>query len=134
MHGGGSLTAVRAPPHPCRFIFFSNWLRGDLVQYDISDPLVSLLLGVGGWVGGGGAACAVSDPANLRRSHLCRSQRGVRARCRRCMPRLRSWLSPVRACPLPPKQNPKFVSRVWLGGLIKKGSPLKAGRTEALID
>ncbi|PSC69022.1 Selenium-binding 1 [Micractinium conductrix] len=43
-----------------KFIFFSNWLRGDLVQYDISDPL-----------------------------------------------------------------NPKFVSRVWLGGLIKKGSPLK---------
>ncbi|KAL4457508.1 hypothetical protein ABPG75_012373 [Micractinium tetrahymenae] len=43
-----------------RFLYFSNWLRGDLVQYDISDP-----------------------------------------------------------------DQPKFVSRVWLGGLIRKGGPVK---------
>lgn len=43
-----------------RFLYFSNWLRGDLVQYDISDP-----------------------------------------------------------------QNPRFVSRVWLGGLVQKGGGLK---------
>ncbi|KAI3436518.1 hypothetical protein D9Q98_005935 [Chlorella vulgaris] len=43
-----------------RFIYFSNWLRGDLVQYDISDPA-----------------------------------------------------------------NPKFNSRVWLGGSIRKGGSVK---------
>lgn len=43
-----------------RFLYFSNWLRGDLVQYDITDP-----------------------------------------------------------------HNPKFVDRVWLGGSIKKGGPVK---------
>ena len=53
--------------HPCRYLYFSNWLRGDLVQYDISDP-----------------------------------------------------------------ENPRFVSRVWLGGIIRKGGGLKVGRACAL--
>ena len=43
-----------------RFLYFSNWLRGDLVQYDISDPA-----------------------------------------------------------------NPKFASRIWLGGVVKAGGPIK---------
>lgn len=43
-----------------RFLYFSNWLRGDLVQLDISDP-----------------------------------------------------------------ENPKVASRIWLGGVIRKGSPVK---------
>ncbi len=46
-----------------RFIYFSNWLRGDLVQYDISDPA-----------------------------------------------------------------SPKFNSRVWLGGSIRKGGSVKVRR------
>lgn len=44
-----------------KWLYFSNWLRGDIAQYDISDPA-----------------------------------------------------------------NPKFVSRMWVGGLIRKGSPIKA--------
>lgn len=43
-----------------RFLYFSNWLRGDIVQYDISDPA-----------------------------------------------------------------NPRLAGRVWVGGLIRKGGPLK---------
>ena len=43
-----------------KFLYFSNWLRGDLVQYDISDPA-----------------------------------------------------------------NPKFASRIWLGGVVKAGGPIK---------
>ncbi len=43
-----------------RFLYFSNWLRGDLVQYDISDPA-----------------------------------------------------------------NPKFASRIWLGGVVKAEGPIK---------
>lgn len=48
-----------------KWLYFSNWLRGDLVQYDISDPL-----------------------------------------------------------------NPKFASRIWLGGSIRKGGPVKVGFLE----
>jgi selenium-binding protein 1 len=47
---------------PRRYLYFSNWLRGDLVQYDISDP-----------------------------------------------------------------EHPRFVSRLWLGGLIRKGGGIKVG-------
>ena len=43
------------------FLYFSNWLRGDLVQYDISDPT-----------------------------------------------------------------NPRFASRIWLGGVVRAGGPIKA--------
>ena len=43
-----------------RFLYFSNWLRGDLVQYDISDPI-----------------------------------------------------------------NPRFVSRIWLGGVARAGGAIK---------
>ncbi len=43
-----------------KYLYFSNWLRGDLVQYDISDPA-----------------------------------------------------------------NPKFASRIWLGGVVKAGGPIK---------
>lgn len=43
-----------------RFLYFSNWLRGDLVQYDITDPA-----------------------------------------------------------------NPRFASRIWLGGVVRAGGPIK---------
>ena len=43
-----------------KYLYFSNWLRGDLVQYDISDPA-----------------------------------------------------------------NPKFASRIWLGGVVRAGGPIK---------
>lgn len=55
-----------ACPCPCphnhhrRYLYFSNWLRGDLVQYDVSDPA-----------------------------------------------------------------NPKFSNRIWLGGSLRKGGPVK---------
>ena len=42
--------------HAFRWLYFSNWLRGDIVQYDISDPA-----------------------------------------------------------------NPKFASRIWIGGVARKG-------------
>ena len=29
---------VTDPLLMCRWLFFSNWLRGDIVQYDLSDP------------------------------------------------------------------------------------------------
>lgn len=52
----------------CRFLYFSNWLRGDIVQYDISDP-----------------------------------------------------------------EAPRFVSRVWVGGVIHKDGGLKVRLTHALL-
>lgn len=64
---------VHVVPAPCladilislddNFLFFSNWLRGDIVQLDISDPT-----------------------------------------------------------------DPKFVSRVWVGGSITKDGPVKVGK------
>ena len=42
-------TRCRRPWH--RFIYFSNWLRGDICQYDISDPAKPVLAGRV-WLGG----------------------------------------------------------------------------------
>ncbi|KIY91708.1 Selenium-binding protein 1 [Monoraphidium neglectum] len=48
-------------------LFFSNWLRGDLVSYDISDPAKPVLAGRV-WLGGSivkGGGVTVPDPADL---------------------------------------------------------------------
>ena len=43
-----------------RFLYFSNWLHGDLRQYDVSDPAHPKLTGqlwLGGLLGKDGANC-----------------------------------------------------------------------------
>lgn len=62
--GSGVLKASEPPPSPGlitdillslddRFLYFSNWLHGDLRQYDISDPQRPRLTGQVGALEGG---------------------------------------------------------------------------------